>query len=580
MSSPDHSTKALASAQAFAGLATPLLETLYSFCSLKVLAKGESATVARAPVDELVFVLSGRLAAEDNRSTARDIGPGQPVEELAFFSRGQAGATWIALRETVLLVLGWDDLLAACGAAPELLEVCLATAWKKIPLSKPSYPAPSQLVLCPAGADQRLSREIRNAILAGLEELAEVRFLTGDSFGGGLPGAISFAEPQSMHWLQEQELNFDVTVRVADAEDSDLASEVIEEADEILLVASSSDASLGAFEKQALKLKGRGRCRLVFPKGHSANTQDAASWTELRPCRSFQLTGFESALDVRRLCSNILGKGLAIAASSRGAYAAAIMGAIQALEATGLYADSIGAAGSAVLPLGLLGCGYTAAGVESVFAGLANPALWRRTARAETALFEAAPVDRYLVEGIPRFEIAMSRIPLAAVSRSLSRGTAEVLRTGRLHGAVRANLVPDGILPPLIKDDGTILVSGENEIGTLLDVVQELTASPVFFLSANIPSLGISETAYRDLAHSGPFRLVPFQTQAPIDRRVRLESILGAAGEMPPADIPSRFHFAIPIPEGITPLDWHAWEALRDAAFVWTASELQRRGFA
>src|ERR1700751_311710 len=111
----NHATKALASAQAFAGLSEPLLERLYSFCSLKVLANGEAATVARAPVDDLAIVLSGRLAAGD-RSSKRDIGPGEPVEELAYFSREEAGTTWTALRETVLLVLSWDDLVAACGA--------------------------------------------------------------------------------------------------------------------------------------------------------------------------------------------------------------------------------------------------------------------------------------------------------------------------------------------------------------------------------------------------------------------------------------------------------------------------------
>jgi hypothetical protein len=261
-------------------------------------------------------------------------------------------------------------------------------------------------------------------------------------------------------------------------------------------------------------------------------------------------------------------------------YAAAIMGAIQAFEARGLYADSLGAAGSAVLPLGLLGSGFTASSIESVFAGLANPALWRRAARVEAGLFEAAPVDRYLVERLPRFEIAMSRIPFAAVSRSLSRGDAEVLRTGRLHGAVRANLVPGGVLPPLIKDDGTILVSGENEIDALLDAVQRLTASPVFLLSAKAPPLGTSETPYRDVAQGGPFRLVPFHTPPSIDRRVRLETILAAAAGKLPSNMPAGFHFAIPIPEGITPLDWSAWELLRDAAFLWTAGELEQRGFA
>ncbi|MGA8768756.1 MAG: hypothetical protein WB610_00005, partial [Rhodomicrobium sp.] len=38
--------------------------------------------------------------------------------------------------------------------------------------------------------------------------------------------------------------------------------------------------------------------------------------------------------------------------------------------------------------------------------------------------------------------------------------------------------------------------------------------------------------------------------------------------------------FAIPIPAGVSPMDWQEWGRLRDAAFEWTSAELETRGLA
>ncbi|MGO9983059.1 MAG: cyclic nucleotide-binding domain-containing protein [Rhodomicrobium sp.] len=559
----------LASIPAFAGLDAEQLQTLYGFCALKTISKGEAASHAGAPVDELSIIVSGRIAATE--PGAQEAGQGEPVEAGAFFTRSPARATAVALRDMVLLTLGWDDLIAALQTSPDLLGALIARLWPSNGQSRRAAGKLSRLAVCPAGSQRRLDPGVKEALLAGLENLAEVRLLGSQSFGAGMPGALAVDTPEIAHWLQEQELEFDITVTVPEEADSDFAMEAIEEADGILFIANGGDTGLSALERHALEVRGAKACRLVLAKSASAPSQSAA-WFELRSYATVQAVDFAQPDAVRLLCQSLLGQGHAIAAASRGVYAAAIWGALQAFEAHGQPAVCLTAAGSAILPAGLLACGVEPAAIEAIFRELASPLLWKRASRIEAGLCDSAALDSFLVGALQGLEIPAAGRPFAAISHSLSTGAAEVHREGRLHGAVRAGLAPPGILPPLILEAGDILVSGEIETGALVSAARGLTSSPVTLLQANPPPLGASSMSYRSLTGSSLFRL----TQSSIDKRVRLETVLGAGGAGP-GETGALRTFAIPIPEGIGPMDWPQWAMLRDAAYEWASKELGAR---
>ncbi len=384
---------------AFAGLDPAQLKRLYGFTALKVLAKGEAATVARVCVAELAIVVSGRVGERGKEPDAEEFGPGAVLEAQAFFTQRPAAATLIALRETVLLTLGWDDLAAAFHAHPDLLACCFAG------IGVTAAPAPgkaARLVFCPAGAKGRLDAEAKSALVSALETLAEVRILRRESFG-----SLALDAPETAHWLQEQELEFDVTVIVAEGADDGFAKEAIGEADEILFIASSGSSILSPLEQYALEQRGKERCRLAIAKSKGMSLKNAAEWLPPRPYRSTQFVDFASPAAVALTASALIGKGHAVAATSRGVYAAAILGALQAFEANGAPAVSLCAAGSAVLPAGLLACGASLAETETAFRELANPLLWKRAARAEAGLYEAAPIDNVLASALPGWNIGL-----------------------------------------------------------------------------------------------------------------------------------------------------------------------------
>ena len=524
------------------------------------------------------FVLSyragSRSTAKDRRRKSSARGRRLPAE--AFFARRPASATLIALRETLLLTLSWDDITAAFRAHPDLLEACFAALSRTGATVPPPPSPPNRLVLCAAGAKGRLDAAVKDAFVSALEGWADIRILRRESFG-----SLALDAPETAHWLQEQELEFEATVVVADGADTSFAKDAIEEGDDIVFIASSGSSALSSLEQHALDRRGKDRCRLIIAKDQGISLKNAADWIAPRSYRSTQLVDFASPKEAALMAATLLGKGIAVAATSCGVYAASILGALQAFEANGAPPSCLAAAGSAILPAGLLASGASLAETEATFRELAEPLPWKRAAKPDAGLFEAAAIDAMLALALPECNIGLTARPFIALSLSLSENAPRLHREGRFHNAVRAGLTPPGVLPPFISNGNDILVSGENEVEALVAAAVNLSASPVVFLYPSVPGLGSSGMSYRQLA--GPsFRLAPFQGPSTPEKRLRAETVLGAISSKAPSTIPAAASqcFAIPMPAGVSPMDWQEWGRLRDAAFEWTSAELETRGLA
>ena len=148
-------------------------------------------------------------------------------------------------------------------------------------------------------------------------------------------GSLALDAPETAHWLQEQELEFEATVVVADGADASFAKDAIEEGDDIVFIASSGSSALSSLEQHALDRRGKDRCRLIIAKDEGISLKNAADWIAPRSYRSAQLVDFASPKEAALMAATLLGKGIAVAATSCGAYAASILGALQAFEANG-----------------------------------------------------------------------------------------------------------------------------------------------------------------------------------------------------------------------------------------------------
>ena len=243
------------------------------------------------------------------------------------------------------------------------------------------------------------------------------------------------------------------------------AAEAIEEADEVLFIAGGEDPGLSALERHALEARGAANCRLVFQRASAGPVKRAAEWVERRGYGRAQAVDFASPAALQLMGAGLAGKGHAIAAASAGVYAAAILGALQALEEHGMPAVSLVAAGVPSCP----------------------PAFWRAESLGRPTRFSrnsptrrcgSAHRGRKRASSIPfrstisgarsrtgdcrRHPALCRRLSFAFGGRGRSASHGQAARRGW------AGIAPPGMLPPLIVEGGDILVSGENEAQALL----------------------------------------------------------------------------------------------------------------
>lgn len=558
---------------------TAEIEALRPFLHLGVLQKGETLFDAGKPVDTASFIVSGRIAARHAAGEAQEFGRGDWLGARTLLTAEPAEFTARALRETVVMQLPRDDLAAALAASPAFARKLMITCeWETRGESR-AMPAPSRLVVCRIGGDGHLEPAVIDAFGSAFDAVANVRVLRPESFGAGLPGGISFAAPETQHEFQEQEQEFDLTIIPLSPPIDDATLRAVEEADEILFIAQGSgDAAVATANpllKHAMGTRGAGACRAVIVKEAHATRAAFAS------CRSVHRVDAADDTAFQPLARLMMGVDLSVAALSTGVQGAAVWGALHAAATSGVRIGAIGAGGSAVVACALF-AGIAGKTVRSdrLFEGLSETfAALRRAARPDHALYEPRAVDEFLVAALPDLDIAEYDTPHVAVSSDLSAsGAAFLHRSGKLRALVRTGLTPPGLLPPVITEEGRILVSGAHHGLSLVTALKRLTPSPVLQIETRNAPLGPTTASYRDLSGGAGFRLPGLGGHARHDRRLSLETLLAetacARSHLPDA-IPDVMQWLIPMPEGIGPLDWGAWRVLYDIGYEWASARIQ-----
>ena len=132
-----------------------------------------------------------------------------------------------------------------------------------------------------------------------------------------------------------------------------------------------------------------------------------------------------------------LGRGSAIAATSCGVYAAAILGALQAFEANDAPAVSLTAAGSAILPAGLLASGGQPGRYRGGVSGTGRTAALEAGRAARCGAVRSCRRGRHARAGIARMRHRSRRARRSPPSRSPSRRTRQE-RTARAASTARS----------------------------------------------------------------------------------------------------------------------------------------------
>jgi CRP-like cAMP-binding protein len=307
-------------ANLFGKLPLPLLVEIDGAMIQRHLAAGEVLFNANDSLRHVWLVDEGRLEVLVDRDgqpqRVAEIGPGQPVGELAVLIGGERTATVRALRDTWLRGLTaptFEALLmrhpgAALGLARTLARRLVQANQQPVVVNPPRT-----LAFVPAQPHLDL-RSFANALVEQLS--GSVRVLGPDNFAADAPGAVRLDDDPAMRrfgeWLSAAEGEHDAVVLLVSGEHDAWTRACVSAADEVILVADSGSVpALTEVERAMLEGEARGgvmQLVLCHPPGTATPGDESVlmPWLEARSQLVFL---HEVAIGDRRDFSR-LGRGL------------------------------------------------------------------------------------------------------------------------------------------------------------------------------------------------------------------------------------------------------------------------------
>lgn len=441
----------------------------------------------RDPANELYIVLAGRfyVTLDGRPGVIAEIGPGEPIGELAFFGSGNRTANVVAARDSDVLMLTRGAYAEVMQQAPSILAGILSSVAARLAAVTPASPVlksrPARTVailpvgssgILPAGFMERLTRALapQSVVVVSRETMSAVEATDDTAIGD---------------FLVAVEKTADIVLFALDADDEATARRCLQVADDLLLVAPAQGAhALGVeptqVEREASTLFTlEHRTLIVCRVSSDIPISGTERWLAGRDLALHHHVALDSQADFDRLARFLTGAAVGLVLGGGGVFGCAHLGVAKAMRDAGIPIDFVG------------GTSVGAAMAAGLAAGLDPDEILDRT--EETFLRNRAmrriTVPIYSILDHRAFDKALQRhygerriedLPLNsfAVSANLTDRRMHVHRSGFLWEAVRASTAIPGILPPFITKDGDVLVDGALVDNVPVNVMRDLKLGP------------------------------------------------------------------------------------------------------
>ena len=193
--------------------------------------------------DALYIVVTGRFAVtlDGRRQLVAELGPGQPVGEIAFLAGGVRTATVTALRDSLVLRLGRADFEALSSKNPGIWRALTAALARRVAdanvgRADPPDPRPRTIALIRAG-ESPLPQAVRRASWrASSSRASNTRVLRAETAREVLPSGTRLDSAEATRALNALEGSHDYVLFVADHELTAWSEKAIRQADLVLAV--------------------------------------------------------------------------------------------------------------------------------------------------------------------------------------------------------------------------------------------------------------------------------------------------------------------------------------------------------
>lgn len=447
-------------------------------------ASGEVIFRAGDVGDDLFFLVSGRLRAtvDDGQGGERLLGEimrGESIGEMSVVTGAPRSATITALRTSVLVRLRrrqFQHLLAEFPRISMRLMQLIIERLDRSSRAHPMRPRPGNIVLLPisGGVD---AREVANQLAARLASLGRVLVITPERVVEQFGAATAHAGRDRMEehltltrWMDEQESHHDFLVLAAEARDCGWTRRCLTHADEVLLLASTSESPIPSPLETALlapadTVSRAGRRLLLFHRADCQAPQRTAAWLDGRDLIGHVHLRQGRAADLDRLARIVGGTATGLVLSGGGARGFAHLGVYRALQEAGIDVDYVG--------------GTSMGAVIGGFVAMDVPA--REAIEIMRDVFKVRPLGDFnvfplisLISGKrmeSQLQQASARVTggdrdmedcwksFYCVASSYSHAREVVIRRGPLNKMLRASLSIPGFFPP-VYHNGEALIDG------------------------------------------------------------------------------------------------------------------------
>jgi NTE family protein len=555
------------------------------------LRRGEVLVRQGEAADALYVVVTGRFAVTigDRAQIVAEVGPGQPIGEIAFLAGGTRTATVTALRDSVVLRLGrseFEALSAKNAGIWRTLTVTLARRVAEANVSKapPPDPRPRTIAIVRAGGG-----DVPEGFVARLRAMFEAAnrtlLIRAQTVSGLLPAGVALDSNEATRALNALEGRYDYVLYLADRELTPWSEKAIRQADLVLRVARhGADPRPNAMERLAGELLPADSQRLVLLHDTRVPIVGTARWLEGRKVAMHHHVALDEPGDLARLYRFVNGTALGLVACGGGAYCAAHIGLYKAMLQSGLSFDIVGgtSGGGAMTAAFAMGTHPDDVDRATHEMFVTNKAL-RRYTWPRYSLLDHTHFDRQLAKHYGGVAIEDLWIPYFAVSTNLSSHSLHRHRRGDLWAAVRATASVPVLLPPYYTEDGHMLVDGAIMDNVPVRVMHELKSGPNVVVSFEVPKLERFEVDYGALpgrSHLLKWLVTPFLRgalpAAPGVGTVLMRSLMANRQDFENYLGPDDLLLVPPFPHDVGILDWTRHSELADRAYRWGLREMAR----
>ena len=448
--------------------------------------------------DAMYVVVTGRLAVtvDGIPGVVAEIGPGQPVGEIAFLSGGRRTATVTALRDGLLLRLERNTFEVLSAQHPSIWRSLTITLAERIADNNAkraleTRAPPRTITFLPAG-ERGLPADLRPMLERIFAASNRIACASSSDIARMLGTAAAAGTDDATALLNALEADHDYVLYFADDALTPWSQKAIRQADLVVAVADvrqpDNNPQLNALERFAANLHEPRGSRLLLLHRKVAVASGTGRWLLHRPVTMHHHATLDDDDGLARFLRFVAGRARGLVVCGGGAFCAAHVGVYKALRERGVTFDILGgtSGGGAMAAAFALDIApdIIDAAIHDIF--VTHNAM-RRYTWPKYSLLDHTHFDALLQKHYGAGEIEDMWRPFFTVAANLSRYELEAIKSGPLWRAVRATGSIPALLPPVYTPEGEMLVDGALMDNAPVGVMHALKTGPNIVITFSMP---------------------------------------------------------------------------------------------